>query len=70
MVKNSFIFYRSFYEAISLLSDKSKIKIYSAICKVAFDEEEELELTENEKAIMSLIKSSVSKTNKEREYFL
>lgn len=41
--RDSFIFYKSFYEAIEDVDDKSKLEIFNAICKMAlYDEEVEL----------------------------
>ena len=40
MQRDSFIFYRSFYEAINDLPEKSQLKVYKAICEMSlnFDE--------------------------------
>lgn len=41
--RDSFIFYKSFYEAIEDVDDKSKLEIFNAICKMAlYDKEVEL----------------------------
>lgn len=41
--RDSFIFYKSFYEAMEDVEDKNKLEIFNAICKMAlYDEEVEL----------------------------
>ncbi|MCL1995135.1 MAG: DUF6291 domain-containing protein [Defluviitaleaceae bacterium] len=55
-MRDSFVFYRSFYEAIEELPDyETKAMIYSAICKYALTGEED-ELTGVPKAFFLLIK--------------
>lgn len=55
MTCDSFIFYRSFYEAISELPMEMQGRIYDAIFQFAFDGKD-VELAGAEKAVMSLIK--------------
>lgn len=38
--KESFVFYRSFFEALQDLKDKERLKVYDAICKLALYEED------------------------------
>ena len=55
MARDSFIFYRSFYEAISELPKENQADSYNAIMRYALDQEE-IELTGISKAIFSLVK--------------
>lgn len=63
-MKDSFIFYRSFYEAIEDLNDKEQLKVYKAIAKLALNEEE-IQLTGVANTIFKLIKPQL-KANNER----
>ena len=56
--KESFVFYRSFYEALQDLKDKDRLKVYDAICKLALSEEE-TKLTGITKTIFTLIKPQI-----------
>ena len=38
--KESFVFYRSFFEALQDLKDKDRLKVYDAICELALNENE------------------------------
>jgi len=38
--KNSFVFYRSFFEALQDLNDKDRLKLYDAICDLALNDED------------------------------
>ena len=38
--KESFVFYRSFFEALQDLKDKERLKLYDAICDLALNEKE------------------------------
>lgn len=60
--RNSFIFYRSFYEAINELSDEQQGRVYSAIFRFALNGEEP-ELTGVEKAIFTLVKPQLEANN-------
>lgn len=55
MARDSFIFYRSFYEAISELPKENQADTYNAIMQYALNQEE-IELTGISKAIFSLVK--------------
>lgn len=55
MARDSFIFYRSFYEAIDELPEENQLQVYKAISAYALNQEE-LELKGTAKAIFSLIK--------------
>ena len=62
--KDSFVFYRSFYDAIEKIHDKElKADIYKAICSLALNEEE-LEITDDiGLIIMDLIKPQIIANN-------
>ena len=55
MARDSFIFYRSFYEAIKEVPAEAQLQIYKAISIYAL-EQEEIELSGIAKAIFSLVK--------------
>lgn len=59
VMQNRFIFYASFYEALKELSDKSRLKIYDAICDYALREIEP-DFSGVEKIVFSLIKPKLS----------
>ena len=64
MERDSFIFYRSFFEAIDELNHKEQAKTYRAIINFALNEEEEEELTGIPKLIYSMAKPLLSANNK------
>lgn len=66
--KESFVFYRSFYEAIHKVEDKNiKADIFEAICELALNNEE-LELQDTiGNIIMELIKPQIKANNKRYE---
>lgn len=66
MKRDSFIFYRSFMEALEDLSDKQYAKVFRAITKFAFNGEETT-LTGVEKVIFSLIKPQLIANQKRYE---
>ena len=55
MAKDSFIFYRSFYDAIKGLKEKERVKIYDAICEKSLNDNE-LNLTGISNSMFTLIK--------------
>ena len=55
MARDSFIFYRSFYESIEELPEENQLKVYKAISNYALNQEE-IKLDKISKAIFSLIK--------------
>ena len=55
MTRKSFIFYRSFYEAIANLDDDTRLACYDAILAFGMDGEE-IELEGVAKSIFTLIK--------------
>lgn len=66
MARDSFIFYRSFYDAINELPKENQADTYSAIAKYALDQEE-TELTGISKAIFSLVKPQLDANYKKYE---
>lgn len=64
--RESFIFYKSFYEAIKEVEDKDKIQIYESICKYSLYEEE-TELTGISKILFTLIKPQLKANTKRFE---
>ena len=66
MARDSFIFYRSFYDAINELPKENQADTYSAIAKYALDQEE-TELTGIPKAIFSLVKPQLDANYKKYE---
>ena len=63
MNRDSFIFYRSFYEAIKEVDTETQVALYDAICKKAlYDEETTLEGTA--KILYTLIKPQLDANNK------
>ena len=62
-MRDSFIFYRSFYEALCDLDDQSQLKIYQAIASYSLDFKEP-ELTGVESTIFKLIKPNLEANNK------
>lgn len=61
-MKDSFVFYRSFYDGIKELNVEERDKVYTAIFEYQFDGIE-IELTGIEKAIFSLIKPQLDANN-------
>lgn len=66
MARDSFIFYRSFYEAISELPKENQADSYNAIMRYALDQEE-IELKGISKAIFSLVKPQLDANYKKYE---
>ena len=66
-MKESFIFYASFYKAIEELDEKKQLKLYKSIMKLALENEENDKLTGIEKAIFELIKPQILANNKRYE---
>lgn len=58
MEKDSFIFYRSYFEAMNGLKDKDKLKLFNAICELSLNENEE-KLTGICKNIFTAIKPQI-----------
>lgn len=66
-MKDSFIFYASFLEAIEELDDKKQFKLYKAIANFALKNQEPEKLGAIEKAIFALIKPQITANNKRYE---
>ena len=66
MARDSFIFYRSFYEAISELPKENQADTYDAIMQYALNQKE-TELTGISKAIFSLVKPQLDANYKKYE---
>lgn len=66
MARDSFIFYRSFYESIKELPETNQLNVYKAISNYALNQEE-IELDGISKAIFSLIKPQLDANYKKYE---
>ena len=66
-MKESFIFYRSFYEAIRDLDDKKRLKMFDSITKMALENEEIENLKGICKQLFILIKPQITANNKRYE---
>lgn len=66
MARDSFIFYRSFYEAISEIPIEYQAEVYDAIMKYALNQEE-IKLSGVSKAIFSLVKPQLDANYKKYE---
>ena len=56
--KESFVFYKSFYDALQDLKEKDRLKVYDAICDLALNGNE-TKLTGVAKTIFTLIKPQI-----------
>lgn len=66
MARDSFIFYRSFYESIKELPEENQLNVYKAISNYALNQEE-IKLDVISKAIFSLIKPQLDANYKKYE---
>ncbi len=66
MSKDSFIFYRSFYDAIKDLKEKERVKIYDAICEKSLNDKE-INLTGLSNSMFTLIKPQLEANIKKYE---
>ena len=64
--KESFVFYRSFYEALVGLDDKVKLEIFNSICELALNNKE-IETTGIATNIFTLIKPQINANNERYE---
>lgn len=64
--KESFVFYKSFYEALQDLKEKDRLKVYDAICELALNDHE-TKLTGIAKTIFTLIKPQLMANKKRYE---
>ena len=63
MKRDSFVFYRSFYEAIKELTDEEQLTMYKALAKYALEGELD-ELTGVWKVVFTLVKPQLDANNK------
>lgn len=61
--KESFVFYRSFFEALQDLKDKERLKVYDAICELALNEND-TDLTGIANTIFKLIRPQILSNSK------
>ena len=66
MAKESFIFYKSFFDALEELPDDLRLKMYDAIAKYAL-KGEEIELSGISKAVFTLIKPQINANHQKYE---
>ena len=64
--KESFVFYKSFFDALQDLKDKDRLKVYDAICELALNENE-VKLTGVPKTMFTLIKPQILANTKRYE---
>lgn len=64
--RNSFVFYDSFYRAMSYLDDKEKIQYIDAICYYSLYDIE-IEMDEKIKGMFELVKPQIDANIKRRE---
>lgn len=64
--KESFVFYKSFYDALQDLKEKDRLKVYDAICELALNGNE-TKLTGVAKIIFTLIKPQILANTKRYE---
>lgn len=64
--KESFIFYKSFFDALQDLKEKERLKVYDAICQLALNGNE-TKLTGISKTIFTLIKPQILANTKRYE---
>ena len=62
-MRESFIFYRSFYESLKNLKDKDRLKLYDAICNLALNNEEKNDFSGIVESIFVLIKPQIEANN-------
>ena len=66
-MRESFVFFRSFFEAIEEIEEKKQLKLYKSIAKFALNGEKPTDLKGIEKAIFALIEPQISASNKRYE---
>jgi hypothetical protein len=66
-MRDGFVFYRSFYEAINELPDENFKKVVCAICRYALYGDEPLELSMIEKSLFLLIKPQIDANERRRQ---
>ena len=63
MIRDSFVFYKSFYEAINNLEKEDQLEVYNAICEYSFSDNIPETLTGVAKAMFILIKPNIDSAN-------
>ena len=58
MIRDSFVFYKSFFEALQDLNNKDRLTLYDAICELALNDKD-TKLQGLPKTIFTLIKPQV-----------
>jgi hypothetical protein len=66
-MKESFVFFRSFFEAIEEIDEKKQLKLYKSIANFALNNEKPTDLKGIEKAIFSLIEPQITASSKRYE---
>ena len=66
-MRDGFVFYRSFYEAINELPDENFKKVVCAICRYALYGDETTNLTMIEKSIFLLVKPQIDANERRRQ---
>ncbi len=66
MSRDSFVFYKSFFESIKELDNDTQLQVYNAICEYQFNDNE-MNLTGIAKAIFTLIKPQLNANNSRYE---
>lgn len=66
-MKESFVFFRSFFEAIEEIDEKKQLKLYKSIANFALNNEKPTDLRGIEKAIFSLIEPQITASSKRYE---
>ena len=66
LMKESFVFYKSFFEALQDLKDKDRLKVYDAICELALNDRD-AKLSGLPKTIFTLIKPQILANTKRYE---
>ena len=62
-MKESFVFYKSFYESIKEVDDNIQLELFKAICEYSLNDEE-IELTPISKALFTLMKPIIDSAKK------
>lgn len=64
--RESFVFYRSFFEALQDIKDKERLKIYDAICELALNGND-TKMTGISKTVFTLIRPQILSNTKKYE---
>ena len=62
--RNSFVFHRSYYDALQTLSIKNRLKMYDVLAKYALDHEEPKNLPKQVLGIFLMLKPNIDSSNK------